>query len=114
MRQIRDLSSCDGLFPLLHFRPLNAECHGWTPLFLRDNMFHSPDLSVGQPDFYAMRMFGRIGQNIFDGPARKLAGPLILFQYDIHLNTRSNRGPFRSIHHLSFPCFSCVEFQDSI
>jgi hypothetical protein len=43
-------------------------------------MLNSPDLSVGQPNLYSMRMMRRVGQQIFYNAHGQSGGSLVLFQ----------------------------------
>ncbi len=50
--------------------------------FVRQNFLNAPDLSVGEADFYAVRVIARIGQQIFDDADGLFAGALVLFEDD--------------------------------
>ena len=55
--------------------------------FLTNDLFHPPDLPIHQADLDAVRVGGRIGQNVFDDPFNKFAAGLVLFAHNAHAQT---------------------------
>lgn len=62
------------------------------------DFFYPSYLSVGESDFYAMRMTGRWRQDLLDNAPGQFPGSLVFFKYDIDCYSWSNITPVSSIH----------------
>lgn len=59
----------------------------------RKNLSNPPHLSIGEPDFYTVRMGERIGEDILHNPPGSLTTLLVLFLDNINAHTCAEGGP---------------------
>jgi hypothetical protein len=83
----------------------NAKSHS-SPLFIRKDLLHPPDLSVFQPHFDPARMMGCGSQDILHHPDGSVAGSLISFQDDCDALTDMNVFANLAVHMDSGSVFS--------
>ena len=67
-----------------------------------DYLFHTPNPAIHQADLDAMRMRGRMGQEVFDHAFSQLSGRLVLLQDNPDPQTRCELGT-RGNRHDSHP-----------
>jgi hypothetical protein len=63
-----------------------------------DNLLNSADLACLKPNFYSVRMLGRIGQYIFHNATRTFSRPLVLLLDDVNFDSRFYVFSVLSVH----------------
>ena len=67
-------------------------------LAVRDYYLHPADHSAYQAHFYAVRVSGRIGENLVNGSFCQFPGTLILFLHDLHPGSRVDASSSSPVH----------------
>ena len=63
-----------------------------------EDLFDSAHLPIGQPDFDAVGMAGRSGQNVLDKAPGQFSAALVLFQNDTHFVSGHDVAPIFPVH----------------
>ena len=109
---VRQAGAAIGSMPLRNNVPLTAAClrsrsetaagtrcslHRGS-LAVREYHVHAADHSADQAHFYAVRVSGRIGENLVNNPLGEFPRTLIPFLYDLHPGSRGDVSPSSPVH----------------